>query len=104
MKDDERHLLGAAQASGEFVCLDGIKDDRCANVLKNWTLAHIVDPETGRLTAKGAAAKGGIPPIEEAIPPVEIMADATISTGIDEVYEGVDDEQPLDDDADTMDE
>ena len=76
MKDDERHLLGAAQAAGEFTHLPDIKEDRCNYVMKIWGLNGLLDPDTGSMTAKGMAAKGGVVPSDEvAIEPVETVAD-----------------------------
>ncbi len=74
MKDDERRLLGAAQAAGEFVMLPGISEDRCNIVLKNWALNGLIDLDSGRLTAKGRAARGGV--VQQVQPiPVAIFGD-----------------------------
>ncbi len=73
MKDDERHLLGAAQASGEFVPLDGISQDRCDTVLKTWTLCGWVVPGSCILTEKGMATNGAIVPDDEIpVDPVDL--------------------------------
>lgn len=71
MKDDERRLLGAAQESGEFVLLPDISEDRSNVVLKTWVQRGLVDFETGRLTHKGRAARGGIKPQAEPVPIVD---------------------------------
>lgn len=71
MKDDERRLLGAAQESGEFVLLPDISEDRSNVVLKTWVQRGLVDADSGRLTHKGRAARGGIKPQAEPVPIVD---------------------------------
>ena len=68
MKDDERRLLGAAQESGEFVLLPDISEDRSNVVMKSWMLRGLVNAESGRLTHKGRAARGGVKPQVEPVP------------------------------------
>ena len=83
MKDDERYLLGAAQANGSFVPLAGIKVDRCNNVLKTWSQLGWVDAK-GCLTAKGMVAKGAIEPVETVpIEPVEVEPVVTFQADVD---------------------
>ncbi len=72
MKDDERRLLGAAQEAGEFVALPDISKDRTDLVLKQWVMNGLADGESGRLTAKGMAAKGAVKPQSVPIPPADV--------------------------------
>lgn len=88
MKDDEKYLLGASQVAGEMVPLDGISDAQVAFYERKWVQLGWVDADTGELTAKGKAARGGkfptiteSPAIEEseelhyAVPVAELLAD-----------------------------
>ena len=64
MKDDERYLLRAAQAAGEFVPVAGVNADRLAFVRRKWTAAGWLD-DSGELTLSGLSAKGATVPVSE---------------------------------------
>jgi len=64
MHDDERYTLGASQRAGELVPVDGVSDAQTAYFERKWAKLGWLDPETGKLTRKGMAAKGAkSPPI-----------------------------------------
>ena len=83
MKDDEAYLLGACQQAGEFVGVDGMSEDRLVSLERKWVIIGWLEPETGKLTRKGMAAKGALFPLcpvssepqTYSVPIVELVAD-----------------------------
>ena len=82
MHDDERYLLGDSQRAGEITPQDDMAESHFEYLTRKWTQLGWLDPETGKLTRKGLAAKGGkvrkpveTVPIE---PPIEIAADVEV--------------------------
>jgi hypothetical protein len=87
MKDDERLLLGAAQAAGKFVPVAGVTARRQAAVRNKWVRMKLLH-EDGTLTHKGHGASGGVRPVEprdeRGMFVQEVVPDEIVDTSEDE--------------------
>ena len=61
MKDDERRLLGAAQAAGKLVPVAEMTEQRFNGLRKKWLMLNLVNAND-TLTHKGMGASGGTVP------------------------------------------